>query len=283
LILPDIEAVVRIVAETAAEEVMPRFAKLARADITEKRPGDIVTVADVAAEQRLTARLSALVPGSLVVGEESVAADAGVLARLAGDDPVWVIDPIDGTANYAAGIPIFAVMVAFVRGGRTLAGWIHDPVAASTAVAVSGEGAWMAGSGARLHVAPAELPESMSGAVALRYGNRRLVRRIAGRSNLVGSVFSFRCAGHEYLALASGRAHFALYQRLMPWDHAPGQLIHKEAGGFSAQLDCSPYSPRVHDGGLLLAPDEASWNELLAVLIGGENREPNTRTVATAR
>ncbi len=271
MILPDIDAIGRAIAETAAEEIMPRFEKLTRSDVTEKRPGDIVTVADVAAERRLTARLTALLPGSLVVGEEAVAADAGVLDRLAGDDPVWVIDPIDGTTNYAAGIPLFAVMVAFVRGGRTLAGWIHDPVAATTAIAVNGEGAWMAGSGARLHVAPAEPPGSMSGAVALRYGNRRLVRRIAGRSNLVGSVFSFRCAGHEYLALASGRAHFALYQRLMPWDHAAGQLIHAEAGGFSAQLDCSPYSPRVHDGGLLLAPDEASWKELHAVLIAGED------------
>lgn len=254
---------------------MPRFAKLARTDITEKRPGDLVTVADVAAERRLTERLTALLPGSLVVGEEAVAADPDVLRRLDGNDPVWVIDPIDGTSNYAAGIPIFAVMVAFVRGGRTFAGWIHDPVAGSTAVAVRGEGAWTALSGgdarAPLRVAPAEPPGSMSGAVTLRYGNRQLVRRIAGRSDLVGSVFSFRCAGHEYLALASGRAHFALYHRLMPWDHAAGQLIHAEAGGFGAQLDRSPYSPRVHDGGLLLAPDEASWNELHAVLIDGED------------
>jgi fructose-1,6-bisphosphatase/inositol monophosphatase family enzyme len=110
----------------------------------------------------------------------------------------------------------------------------------------------------------------MSGSLALRFGNRQLVRKIAGRSNLIGSVFSFRCAGQEYLALASGRAHFALYHRLLPWDHAAGWLLHREAGGYARRLDGSAYTPRTYDGGLLLTPDEASWSALHEVLIGGE-------------
>jgi fructose-1,6-bisphosphatase/inositol monophosphatase family enzyme len=133
------------------------------------------------------------------------------------------------------------------------------------AVASTGAGAWL--DGRRLSVAPPVDAGSMSGSLSIRFGNRHLVRRIAGRSDLVGSVFSFRCAGHEYLALASGRAHFALYHRLMPWDHAPGFLLHREAGGFGRRLDRSAYSPRTHDGGLLLTPDEASWEELYAVLL----------------
>jgi fructose-1,6-bisphosphatase/inositol monophosphatase family enzyme len=108
----------------------------------------------------------------------------------------------------------------------------------------------------------------MSGSISLRYGNRTLARKIGGRSNLVGSVFSFRCAGHEYLALASGRAHFALYQRLMPWDHAPGYLIHREAGGHGLRLDRREYTPAIHDGGLLLTPDAESWEALHEVLLG---------------
>jgi fructose-1,6-bisphosphatase/inositol monophosphatase family enzyme len=264
--LVDSDKVRRLIVEVAESEVMPRFEKLESGDVTEKGPGDFVTIADVASERRLTPALRDLLPGSLVVGEEAVAADPAVLALLEGADPVWVVDPIDGTANFASGIPMFAIMVALIRRGETLAAWIHDPVKGVTASAAAGEGAWLAGK--RMSVAPAGAPDSMSGALSLRFGNRQLARRIGGRSNLVGSVFNFRCAGHEYLALAGGKAHFALYNRLYPWDHAPGQLIHREAGGFSARLDGSPYTPRETGGGLLLTPDAASWQALHDVLIG---------------
>src|SRR5882724_934205 len=264
--LVDSEKIERLIAEIAAEEVMPRFEKLEAGDVSEKSPGDLVTIADVATERRLTPALLDALPGSRVVGEEAAAADPRILDQLVGDDPVWVVDPIDGTANYAAGIPMFAVMVGLIRRGETVMGWIHDPVKRVTASANTGAGAWCAGR--RLKVAPGSAPGSMSGALSLRFGNRQLARRIGGRSNLVGSVFNFRCAGHEYLALAGGKAHFALYNRLYPWDHAPGQLIHREAGGHSARLDGSPYTPRETAGGLLLTPDAASWQALHDILIG---------------
>jgi fructose-1,6-bisphosphatase/inositol monophosphatase family enzyme len=263
--LVDSARIERLIAEIAAEEVMPRFEKLEAGDVSEKSPGDLVTIADVATERRLTPALLDLLPGSRLVGEEAAAGDPRLLDELMGDDPVWVVDPIDGTANYAAGIPMFAVMVGLIRRGETVMAWIHDPVKRVTASAAAGGGAWCAGR--RLKVAPGLTPASMSGALSLRFGNRQLARRIGGRSNLVGSVFNFRCAGHEYLALASGKAHFALYNRLYPWDHAPGHLIHREAGGFSARLDASPYTPRETGGGLLLTPDRASWQALHEVLV----------------
>ncbi|HEX3499228.1 MAG TPA: inositol monophosphatase family protein, partial [Stellaceae bacterium] len=133
--LVDSEKVRRLIVEVAESEVMPRFEKLETGDISEKGPGDLVTVADVASERRLTPALRDLLPGSLVVGEEAAAADPAVLTLLGGDDPVWVVDPIDGTANFAAGIPIFAIMVALIRRGETLAAWIHDPVKRVTASA----------------------------------------------------------------------------------------------------------------------------------------------------
>jgi fructose-1,6-bisphosphatase/inositol monophosphatase family enzyme len=257
--LPDSDKVARLIAEIAAEEVMPYFEKLGHDDIREKKPGDLVTIADVAAERRLTPLLSDLLPGSRVVGEEAVAADPGVLDALAGTAPVWLVDPIDGTANFAAGTPIFAVMVALVREGQTVMGWIHEPVTRRTASAVLGEGAWR--DGQRLRIAAA------TGLPPRRLGNHRLVRRLDGRSDLVDEVFEFRCAGHEYVMLASGAAQFALYNRLLPWDHAPGHLLHREAGGFSARLDGSPYTPRDATPGLLLAPDAESWKTLREALI----------------
>ncbi len=182
-----------------------------------------------------------------------------MLDALAGSDPVWLLDPIDGTANFAAGKPIFAIMVALVRNGETVMGWIHDPVSQRTASAALGEGAWR--DGERLNVA------ASTGSPARRLGNRRLVRRLGERAALVDEVFEYRCAGYEYTLLASGGAQFALYNRLHPWDHAPGHLLHREAGGFSARLDGTPYLPRDATPGLLLAPDAANWKTLREALI----------------
>jgi fructose-1,6-bisphosphatase/inositol monophosphatase family enzyme len=262
--LPDSERVARLIAETAAAEIMPRFRHLEREEIREKGPGDLVTTADLAAEQRLGAALHDLLPGSCVVGEEGVAADPALLSALDGSDPVWLVDPIDGTGNFAAGRPVFATMVALVRCGSTLMGWIHDPVSGLTASASAGEGAWRAGR--RLHVATAPLPGA-DGSTGIWRGNRRLGRRLAKRPDLVSAVFDLRCAGQEYLALAEGTAHFALYNKLNPWDHAAGQLLHREAGGSSALLDGTPYAPRPGATGLLLAPDATSWETLRRCLI----------------
>jgi fructose-1,6-bisphosphatase/inositol monophosphatase family enzyme len=263
---PHIDKVAGFIREAAAAEILPRFERLEAADIQEKGPGDLVTIADTEAERVLTNRFKDLLPGVVIVGEEATAADPAVLDRLTGDEAAFVIDPVDGTSNFAAGIPLFAVMVAYVRRGEILASWMYDPVKDLMAEAQAGGGATL--NGRRLQVASSAPPATMSGSFSVRFGNRQLVRKIAGRSNLVGSTFNFRCAGQEYLTLAMGKTHFALYHRLMPWDHAPGWLLHREAGGYSRRLDGSAYSPRHIDGGLLLTPDEDSWRALHAVLIG---------------
>ena len=255
----DIARVTEIIREVAATEIVPRFRTLAVDDIREKKPGDLVTIADEATERALEARLGDLMPGSVVVGEEAVARDAAILGRITEAAPAWIVDPVDGTANFAAGLPL-------AHGGETRASWIHDPLTGVTVTAERGAGAWL--DGRRLAVAPAHDPASMSGAVSFRYGKRPLIRKIAGRTERVGSVFQLRCAGQEYLALARAQSHFSLYHRLMPWDHAAGQLIHREAGGYSARLDGSDYRPFHVDGGLLLAPDRDSWEAIHRVLVG---------------
>jgi fructose-1,6-bisphosphatase/inositol monophosphatase family enzyme len=255
--LPDADRVAWLMARVAATEIMPRFRKLDSGDVSRKAQGELVTVADVAAERALTSGLAELSPEAAVIGEEAYAADPGILDRLTGEAPVWLVDPIDGTANFASGVTTFAVMVAFVWHGETLAGWIYDPIADRSVWAMRGEGAWR--DGRRLEIAA--VPEG-----GLGIGNRQLARKISGRSDFFRSTFGLRCVGHEYVALASGAAHFALYNRLLPWDHAAGVLIHSESGGFNARLDRSPYDPRQTTGGLLLAPDPASWQAVRSAL-----------------
>src|SRR4051794_37822449 len=95
-----IDRVTALIEEAAAAEIAPRFGKLVAGDIREKGPNDLVTVADVAMERRLPPALAGLLPGSTVVGEEAVSDDAQIHDRLDGTDPVWVIDPVDGTTNF---------------------------------------------------------------------------------------------------------------------------------------------------------------------------------------
>lgn len=268
--LPSPEAVAAIVAEIADQELMPRFRNLEDGDVRDKNPGDPVTVADEAAERELTRRLSDLLPGSLVVGEEAASADPAVVSHLSGDAPVWIIDPVDGTTNFAAGLPIFAVIVGLAQGGRMRLACIHDPVHGETALASDGEGATL--NGRRIGVAAPTAAKNMYGTVKLRFGDRALPLRIVERCQNVPPFMDLRCAAHEYIALAAGRLHYALYRKLMPWDHAAGHLLHREAGGHGAHLDGAPY--RVdgpdHSNGFLYAPDEASWQALVDALIGTE-------------
>jgi fructose-1,6-bisphosphatase/inositol monophosphatase family enzyme len=248
----EVARVTEIVREVAKAEILPRFRNLQAHQIREKSPNNLVTEADVEAEKALGRYLTELLPGSLVVGEEAVSADHSVLEALKGEAPVWVLDPVDGTANFAQGRATFGVIVALVQGGRTRAGWIHDPIADVTATVQAGQGAWI-GDRRLQRCAPPPL-SAMIGSLGYRRSKQleakvhRLVRQ--------GAV------AHDYLGLARGEIHFAYYRKLTPWDHAAGVLMFQEAGGFAQLIDGSPYRPLPSQVGVLLAPDEASWREL---------------------
>jgi fructose-1,6-bisphosphatase/inositol monophosphatase family enzyme len=124
----DPESVANYIRETARAVILPRFRALGQDDVREKKPGDPVTIADTEAEQELTRRLAAVIPGANVLGEESVAEDASRLAWLSAEAPVWIIDPIDGTSNFVRGNDGFAVIVALARQGTVEAGWIYNPL-----------------------------------------------------------------------------------------------------------------------------------------------------------
>jgi fructose-1,6-bisphosphatase/inositol monophosphatase family enzyme len=266
---PDIDRVTSLIEEAAAAEIMPRFQRLAAHDVREKAPGELVTIADEAVEARLAPLLAALMPGSLVLGEEAAAVDRNLLDHLLGEHAVWVIDPVDGTGNFAEGRPAFALMVALVVAGRIEAGWIHDPVGGRTATAAAGEGAWMGGRRLQVAAAPAD-PGGMSGVLlAGSFGGPELRRMIDRRRGRVRALRSVRSAGHEYLRLVAGEMHFALFTKLMPWDHAAGALLHREAGGHGRYLEGGAYEPAAMTrSGFLLAPDADSWERLYATLFG---------------
>ena len=137
-----LERVGALMAEAAERAILPRFRALGRDEVEEKSPGELVTIADREAEAILTAGLAPLLPGSRVIGEEACAIDPRLIDSL-GEGTVWLVDPLDGTGNFAAGRPDFAVMVALLRDGATQAAWILNPLSGQLARAELGSGAWI--------------------------------------------------------------------------------------------------------------------------------------------
>jgi fructose-1,6-bisphosphatase/inositol monophosphatase family enzyme len=270
----DLADVTELLREAARIEIMPRFRNLSAGAVRLKSgPLDPVTEADEAAERLIDAGLRRRFPGCVVVGEEAASADPALLRGLDDAELAFVVDPIDGTANYAAGLPLFGVMAAVVRRGEVIAAAIHDPLGDDTALALRGEGAWLGtpdGRRSDLRVAPAAPVGEMTGTVSWRYLPEPRRSQVCGNLPRVAGSWEFRCAAHQYRLAAGGHCHFLFYNRLLPWDHAPGWLLHREAGGYSARLDGSPYTPTETQGGLICAPDQASWHALRAALLDND-------------
>ena len=263
-----IDEVGELLREAAARAVLPWFNQLSAGHIAEKAPGDLVTIADQQAEELVAAGLRRLLPGSVVVGEEAVAADADLLHRLHDAGQVWLVDPIDGTANFAAGRRPFVMMVALLDAGVPVASWIFDPIAGSLAVAERGAGC--AVDGVRLDNGVPGSPQlgKLRGALALRYLPDQLRARVLAGTDEVGVVMPGQhCAGREHWDIATGEQDFALFWRTLPWDHVPGTLLVQEAGGVARRLDGSPYDFTDDRPGLLVARTESAWQELREALL----------------
>jgi len=266
----DLDDLVDILRRAAKDEIMPRFARLDPADVKVKsHASDFVTVADEAAERAIEAAARSRFGDFLFVGEEAMERDPHLCDGLATAPRALVVDPIDGTFNFANGIPAFAVIAAIVEHGVTVAGAIYDPVRDDTVVAFAGGGAHLLrADGARtpLRVASPRPLAEMHGSISWAYAPEPLRSRLLSGMAGVWGAYNYRCGGQEFRLLAAGGAHFGYHHKLSPWDHAAGELIHREAGGHAAHVDGSPYAAHHRDGGLLLAPDAASWDELRTLL-----------------
>lgn len=259
-----VEAVLR---EVAQELVLPRFRNLAAGDIHEKSPGDLVTIVDRETEAALGERLADLLPGSLVVGEEAVAADHRVLERIGDPGPVWVLDPIDGTGNFAAGREPFALMVALLRGGIPVLGLIYEPVPDTVAAAEAGSGSFLDGKRVSMDDSPIPTGE-LRGALATRYLPEALRDQVIARAGRLGHTsYGHRCAGREYPDIVRGKQDFALFWKSLPWDHAPGALFLREAGGVVRHFDGAEYDPAQPRQGLLACRDDTVFGQVKSALL----------------
>lgn len=263
----DVETLLRRVADTA---IMPHFRQLRDGEVSEKTPGEMVTIADHKAEAMLEEHLSTILPGSRVVGEEACAADPAVLDRL-DEGLVWVVDPLDGTAHFAAGREPFGTMVALAADGTTIGSWIFNPVQNLMFTATPGEGAFVTdGKGAKGELRTADPSGIPIAGLATQFMTSELREATTARGSEAFDLVPIpRCAAEHYPRLCRSENHIALFQRTLPWDHAAGALLLTEAGGYVARWDGTPYS--FHDGGLgiLAATSRKLWDEAAEVLFAG--------------
>lgn len=253
----DVDDVSALLAGVAEQVIMPRFGALAAGDITEKGPGDLVTVADREAEAAITRVLRAAFPGSLVVGEESAYADRRALDALPSAEHAWVIDPVDGTRNFAHGRPDFAVMLAELRSGETVRGWILQPVHERLYLGELGGGVTCNG------VAIQRRPDQRSRPVGATYA-----RVPSGAESRLSVVRPWGSCGIDYPKLLEGVVDFLAYRSLHPWDHLPGGLMVRETGGRVANDDGVDFRPGVVGRRLLAAASPGLWDTARDALLG---------------
>ncbi|MEM1274541.1 MAG: inositol monophosphatase [Pseudomonadota bacterium] len=269
-------ALIGAVRTVAAAEILPRFRNLDAAEIGEKSSvDDLVTVADRAAEVALSAAASRVLPGAAIVGEEMVSEDPSHLEKITGADACVIIDPIDGTANFVAGLPTFGVILALVENGQTTFGLLYDPVSDDWVAAAAGQGAWYGKPGAPDRplrarkvtasqavgfLSPRLYDNDKRGALFDAYQGFHLVR-------------SLGCSCHDYRTIAFGRADFVSSPMMNPWDHAAGVLVLHELGGETRVAGSAAYAPHLTQGPIAGAGTPA----ILPEIIAAQNAEPRSR------
>ncbi len=255
---PAVEQAMRDAARLA---VMPRFGTAGAALVADKalRSGESepVTAADRECEAILSDRLAGLIPGAAIVGEEAVHQQPELLAGL-GSGTCWIIDPLDGTANFAAGTGPFGLLVALAEQGVPIGGWILDPLTGRFCAALTGEGASIDGEAFRTAASGRERP--LVAVTRLFSDQSRRARLLSSLAENAEVVDSPRCAADQYPRIATGGYDVTLFTRTLPWDHAAGVVFLNEAGGRAARPDGTPYRCDDEREGLIAATTEEAWD-----------------------
>ncbi|MEM6812398.1 MAG: inositol monophosphatase family protein [Pseudomonadota bacterium] len=264
-----LDAVANYIREVAADKIEPRFKKLGDAEIqTKSGPNDLVTIADIEAEEDLTKILQDVLPGSHVVGEEAVSREEIDMSLLSSKEGyVWVIDPVDGTNNFANGRPIFGTIVSLNKKGETLCSWIYDIPKNRMAIAEQGAGVEI-NNISRQYPTNDNALKDLRGFVSRKFLPKKMQEELKPvLDQYFGNTETYLCCAHEYLDILDGEAYFSLYSRIRPWDHLAGAMMLNEAGGVIRKWDGSHYKPGDERGGLINTPHQELWDEIFELLI----------------
>ena len=273
----DYEKVSQIIRDVAAEKIIPRFRALEESEVRSKSsPGDLVTIADEEAEVELTKILPGLLPGSLVLGEEAVS--SGAVSRDILKDKaatVWIVDPVDGTGNFAAGDPIFGTMVALVKGGERIAGWIYQIPRNRMIAGEKGAGVTIDGAKFTRAMKPrADVDfQTLRAFISRKFMPPSIRPYVESKIRCLADATTFMCCAWEYVDVMEGNSAFSVYKRIEPWDHMAGVLLLEECGFYTRKWDGSAYEGTDLEGGLVNAPSQEIWERVYAEFL----KEPLAR------
>ena len=228
--LSDLDVIQDLARLAGHRELLPRFKQIG---YSLKADGSIITEADLAVDEFLRTELTQRWPGVNFLSEEMEPEEQQAMI----DDtskPFWCIDPLDGTSNYAAGVPIFGICIALIENGQPVYGLIYDPVQDECFYAIRGKGAWVNG----MRLKRRKLEFGMERAIAL-VDFKRLTPQLRERLVSNPPYASQRNVGScalEWAWMAARRGHLYLHGAQKLWDMSAGLLILEEAGGFTQTL-----------------------------------------------
>ncbi len=260
---PNIAQLQQLLISAAREELVPRFTQVLRHD---KADGSFVTEADLAMQQRIQRALQQQWPDYAFLGEEMTEAEQLALLQNS-SQPLWCLDPLDGTSNFAAHIPFFSVSLALIVKGEVVLGIIYDPMRNECFSAVKGQGASLNGQ----PLGQRQLHSPLAKATAL-VDLKRLPTALQTRliqQTPYSSQRSFGSVALDWCWIAAGRCHLYLHGKQRLWDYAAGQLILHESGGQSCTLDGEPVFQASLEGrsavATLSAPLFDEWTNWLGI------------------
>jgi fructose-1,6-bisphosphatase/inositol monophosphatase family enzyme len=257
------DQIATIIKDVAADKIIPRFRQLNEGDIrTKSSPNDLVTIADEEAEIELARILTGLLPGSIALGEEAVSKDHVRRDLLSThDSPIWVIDPVDGTSNFAHGNPVFGTMLCLVHRGEWIMSWIYQIPTDRMVACEKGAGITF---NEEPYIRPAPMAEQgvlngLSAFVSKKFIPPSIRPYVESKIGILGDAKTYMCCAWEYVQVLEGKAAFSLYKRIEPWDHLAGALLLEEAGFYTRKWDGAPYNASDLTGGLINAQSETMW------------------------
>jgi myo-inositol-1(or 4)-monophosphatase len=224
---------IEAVRAVASTEIMPRFRNVVA---MRKDDGSVVTAADLASQDALVLGLRALEDIPVLAEEMPSHEQEAIYAR---GGRFWCVDPLDGSSNFSAGIPFFAVSVALMDGARALFGTVYDPVADEAFYAVRGAGAWLNSQPLRLPDNGPDLAQAVV-EVSLRRDTARL-RGALKRHPPYARRLTSGSSALSWCHLAHARIDALLHSGQKMWDYAAGALILEEARGLACTIEADDF------------------------------------------
>ena len=256
----EIENIKQIVISCARHELLPCFSNITH---QQKKDGSIVTEADVAIQESIINSLLNCYPGSVVLSEEMTPEQQQNV--LQSDKTIWCLDPIDGTSNFAFGIPYFAVSLARIEAGKVTLGIVYDPVRDECFTAYNNK-AWLNNNSLSIGDVDISLPQAMA-IIDFKRLPENLSSKLVTHSPFA-SQRNFGASALDWCWLAAKRGHIYLHGAQNIWDYAAGHFIFSLAGGYSETLESENiFSYKLEKRSVVAAVDSTlfdNWKHWLA-------------------